>query len=452
MNLNPFKKKADKNFLKTFISRQLYSLFSEYQPIYQGQDFNSQVEDGYSSNPYVYACVKLIADACATVPIKIGHVVDQKALKGSKYYSQYPNSLDYKSLTKKAMDEIDSHEILDLLYQPNPYQSGSAFTKAFFGFKYITGNSYIEGLKPTTGINAHKIKQMYVLPSQMMEIIAGGRTEPIKGYRMLNSYGKYETLEADKVLHSKLFNPNYDDGQFLYGLSPLQAGGKPLSIANDGFKSRKYTYENMGISGILSDKTGQSLSEDEAKLLKESWQTNEAGLSNHGRVKVTSASLDWLNLGLSPVDMNIIESQRMDKSDIALCYQIPLELLNERDGATFENRKQAAKQFYIKVIVPAFNEYLDELNRWLVPAYNKNSAHQIQLYADWSVIPELQDELKELADRLDTMWWLTPNQKLEMMGEPASTDSNMDLVYINENMIPLDLSGKVKNKQEQDLK
>mgnify|MGYP003327909712 FL=1 len=51
-------------------------------------------------------------------------------------------------------------------------------------FGKLTGNRYIYGIGPETGGNASKYKELYVLPSQLMEIVSGGLMNPVKAYRL----------------------------------------------------------------------------------------------------------------------------------------------------------------------------------------------------------------------------------------------------------------------------
>ena len=66
---------------------------------------------------------------------------------------------------------------------------------------------------------------MYILPSQYVDIRASLDGRAIAGY-VVEVYGNTEQdlIPKKDVLHLKSFNPKYDnDGDFLYGQSPLQA-------------------------------------------------------------------------------------------------------------------------------------------------------------------------------------------------------------------------------------
>jgi phage portal protein BeeE len=53
----------------------------------------------------------------------------------------------------------------------------------------------------------------------------------------------------------------------------------------------------------------------------------------------------------------------------------------------------------------------DELNRWLAPQYGPN----ICIEFDFSMIPEMSEDTDKVVDQLSKAWWITPNEKREMM-------------------------------------
>jgi len=60
---------------------------------------------------------------------------------------------------------------------------------------------------------------------------------------------------------------------------------------------------------------------------------------------------------------------------------------------------------------------------------------------DTSEIPELQADKKEQVSALSGAYWMTPNEKREMMGLAAIEDADMNQVYVPSSLTPIDLSG-----------
>jgi HK97 family phage portal protein len=150
------------------------------------------------------------------------------------------------------------------------------------------------------------------------------------------------------------------------------------------------------------------------------------------RCLVTTAKFKYQQLGLSPVDLNIIESQKMDLRDICNVYGISSELLNDPDNKTNSNKAESRKALYYERIIPELDSFRDELNRWIVPAYGAN----YYIDYDLSAIPALQDDMEKVTTQLSNAWWITGNEKRAVQG--YDHDPLLDRYFIPSNLIPLD--------------
>jgi hypothetical protein len=147
------------------------------------------------------------------VPWIVYEVKDKKALKR---YKRLPSEAKRHNLARvvatkaKALEETESdNDLTRLLDRPNPYQGGHEFRENVFGFKLITGNAYIHGVKYDMGRLSGRIGEMWVMPSQLTEIVASNDPEHIiRGYR-LNWYGVARELEipADEVSAHEVLQP-----------------------------------------------------------------------------------------------------------------------------------------------------------------------------------------------------------------------------------------------------
>jgi len=143
---------------------QVYSLPTAFQP----ENLEEYVKEGYNTNPTVYSIINYISRNASRVPLRLYKVTDEKALKRVKAYD--PFSIEGNKIRKKALEEIDDHPLVEILEQPNPYMGQSLFIEQAVGYKLITGNTYIHGLAPDGGMDSGKFVQLYLLPSQHMEI------------------------------------------------------------------------------------------------------------------------------------------------------------------------------------------------------------------------------------------------------------------------------------------
>ena len=289
------------------------------------------------------------------------------------------------------------------------------------------------------------------MPSQFMKINTGGWSQPILNYE-LEMDGNKIIRPAEDVLHTKFWNPNYSNGQFLYGLSPVEAGSRPVEISNSAFETRKYSYENMGAYGVLHGGAAGSLKQDEAKLLDDSYLEKFGGNKKANRIMIAAAFLQWTQFGMSPVDLDIIKSNGLDKSDIGLLYNIRIELMNNTESTTYDNVLQAKKSLYTETVIPAARDLADELNRWLVKRYNDIQKTNLVLIPSFRDIPVLQDDYEKLHKMvLDDVKnaILSRNEGRKILGRDEVADvPNMNAYTLPRNYIDIsNMEGLVDNTE-----
>jgi HK97 family phage portal protein len=448
-----FEVKKLNNELSTVLSQlsgyqtTLYGWLNNGQPVQMADNTFTYVQQGYQWNADVYSVIDLILQKLAACTPIVYEVTKENAGSVQKYRNlmqsgQKDALIKAKAIELKAMKETYMPQISDLLLNPNKYQTYQDWVKHYGGFYLLTGNTYnyYNGINPAN----RKWGEMYVLPAQFMQIISGGPFEPIKGYRVINQrfFGSdmYD-FEASSVSHLKTFNPNYTNyGSQLYGQSPLMAYRLTMQKNMDGRKEANKQMVNGGARGILSPKAGAPpLNSDQAKDLKEQISKRVSSSSTEliDRLYASAAGLDWQQIGLPVAEMMLLESLLFDRTDICNCYHVPVQLLNNTEASTDNNMQHAMKQFIYNAVMPLANLISDRLTRDICPAYaNGNKTYVIQL--DPTTLPDMQDDMQNVATWMNTSWWLSPNQKLQGMGFGTSKEANMDKIILPSNMMLLD--------------
>ena len=334
-------------------------------------------------------------------------------------------------LKKKALVELHNTDLHKLLERPNPAQSYASWLTELIAFGKLTGNRYIYGIAPETGNGAGKYKELYVMPSQLIEIISGGYMQPVKEYA-IEYNGQYK-IPADQICHIKDFNPYFDgSGSHLYGQSPLRAGLRSMTTNNEAVQTGVKYLQNQTARGVLMSDEGD-LNEVQAQQLKDKFRKNFQGADNAGDIIITPKKLSWVNFGLNASDVSLIEQYNASIKDLCNIYNVPVTLLNNTESSTFNNVKEAKKALYQNCVIPELNKIQDELNRWLAPKYGE----KLCIEFDYSVIPELQEETEKVVNQMAQAWWLTPNEKRAAMSFGTDEENPiLDDYYIPANLIP----------------
>ena len=139
--------------------------------------------------------------------------------------------------------------------------------------------------------------------------------------------------------------------------------------------------------------------------------------------------MGYLPLGLSLADMDVSTLSGIDFTKLCNAYKFPEILLNNQDSSTFNNVSQAEKLLYTNSILPNIYLFRDALVNGITPMYMDGIKRTVEI--DISEIPALQDDMKQQAEALNTMWWITPNEKRDIMQFEELEDPMMNQIIID---------------------
>jgi HK97 family phage portal protein len=427
-----------RNGLKAFNSQQTNESYNRFiydvlgtNAISNNQYNQDYIDKGYKFNPTIYSLVQLISKAAITVPYKVYQKLDESAVK--EYKGLLSDGLNEESvfrsklMRKHIFEEVQHSALGKLLERPNPAQSFSVFLQEFISFGKLTGNRYVYGISPDNGENAGIYTQLYNLPAHLIEIKSEGIFKPVSKYTMVYNKSQYD-LKAEEVLHIADFNPDYQgDGSHLYGQSPIEAGMRVLTTANEAVETNLKFLHNQSARGMLSPED-ETITPTQAQQLKDALRRNYQGSKSANDIMITGKKFSWTNFGLSTSDLQLLESYNATIKDLCNLYGVPVQLLNNTESTTYDNYRIARKVLFTNAIIPELNKIRDEFNRWLVPQFGDN----LYFDFDYSAIPELMPEQKQLVDNLSKSYWLTSNEKREAAGYGVDEDNDI----MNEYLVP----------------
>lgn len=421
------------------LNQMLYN-YVMHSSVYQSDNPQGYIDNGYMLNADVYAIIKRISKTAASCPFVLHEIKSKSdALKyaGMSRMSNQKNHELHK-LRKKAFAPVTDNPVMNVLKNPNPDQSAFEFWENYLGFKLLLGNGYIYGAGPDAGNNAGQFQQMYILPAHLMQIVSGGIMEPVAGYKMMYR-GTTQTLPAERVMHGRNWTPDYSGpASHLYGLSPLRAASQVLMMSNDAVTASAKMFTNMGAQGVLymDDPQAQAWTKEQQQAMNDSYNNKYGGPNKAGTPIITSSKVGWQQIGMSPVDLNIIESQKMTQRQLCNIYGMSSSLLNDPDNKTYNNMEQAKKELITNAVLPELISLRDDLNRWLLPGYDKTGRFYLDF--DISVFPEMAEDLETMATTLVKCTWMSTNEKRESYGLDPMPDPLMDKILIPNNVMLLD--------------
>jgi HK97 family phage portal protein len=424
------------------------------KPVIMQDKAKEYVDQGYATNADVYAIISRIAQRSSAIPLGLFEVVDKKAFKAYKACLSGTSEDKIKAFKyqMKALKEIESHQILEVIKNPNKMQGEAEFREEAIGYKLLTGNSYLYGGKPEGGPNKGKIISLEVLPAHFMDIVPGDTFNPVKEYQQ--TFGAKLKFKPENILHMKYWNPFAEEGQRLYGMSPLKAARLIMMQSNNGQIRNAATLESGGHRGLITPETeDDSFTMTQAKDIK-AMVTKPA--TKAGEITVTDARVKWQQIGMSPVDLDIINSLQINRRQLCNIYKMPSQMLNDGENSTYSNMQEARKAFITDAVLPELEAFVDGLNRWMVAEYNRAENTNYYIGYDLNSIPELQDDLEKLVAQLKDADWLTYNEKRLVQGYEAHKHPLADELFVSMNKVPMsqledssDISEEVKALKQQ---
>jgi len=387
------KRKKDKGLVQYFP----YG-FSLYLPMANGEararGFLELARAGYFKNMTVFSCVKLIASSIASL-----------------------DPLLYRQ-DKNGKEEIETHEILDLLQRPSSdYMSFEQFMEAAASYLLLAGNAYI--LKLRAGEKG-KPKALTLLRPDLVTVQYTNEITEYR-YQIGNQTVRYT---PDDIIHVKEFNPLHP---FL-GVSRLEIAMLGVEVDNEAhIWNSKLLKNNMRLEGIF--KTNQQLTPEQIRSLQESLKDFE-GYLNAGRHLILQAGLEWEQISISPKDMDWVNAIKMNRREICAVFGVPPELLGDSEQKTYSNYQEARKAFYEETIIPLANIIFTSLSNGLCAEWDRT----LYLTYDRDNIEALQENRAERYNYIDRAWWISLNEKREATG--YSPVPGGDSIMIPANLIP----------------
>jgi HK97 family phage portal protein len=426
-------------------NQSVFKFLNDGSVIWMPDNPEGYIKDGYYTNPDVYAAIQTIVNLATVAPLNLYRVKPDQKKAYQKYKSLCAgipdaNNLQQRSVFKtKALEEVDSHKILDRLNKPNEYQTLTEFLANIYGFRLATGNFYIYKAKSEVG--TPEVMKLYILPTQYMNIESGGIMSPVKKY-IYNFNATKEGFTPDLIIHNRTWSLDYSyAGSHLFGISPLKAARRSITMSNDGRTAQTTMLKNTGAKGLLAMNVkesglAQSPTREQLQQIKDDFREDSGGMQNIGKVNVSVGKFEWFNMGMSAVDLSILESAKWSQQDICKVFGISPVILGDLSASTDNNYKHAKVSAITNAVIPLLRSVADSLNNGLVTEFDKNGDYVLDF--DLSVYSELQEDLKSMVDYLEKAWWLTPNQKLTQMSYGESVDPNMNKIYLPASLMTMD--------------
>jgi HK97 family phage portal protein len=347
--------------------------------VWTPRDYESLAREGFGRNPVAYRCVRMIAEAAASVPLAV-----------------------FQGGERAGAD----HPLARVLARPNPEQGRAELFEALYANLQTAGNAYLEaageGFEEVYGLRPDRVK---VVPGPSGWPAAYDYTVGARTVRLARAADGFSP-----VLHLKLHNP-VDDW---YGFSPLEAAASAIDVHNASGAWNKALLDNGARpSGALmyGAKDGERLTSEQFETLRAELGERHQGAMNAGRPLLLEGGLEWKPMAWTPADMDFIAGKHAAAREIALAFGVPPQLLGIPGDATYSNYREANAAFWRGTVVPLATKTAGAMTAWLAPRFA-----DCRIEADLDHVPALQPERDALWARLEAASFLGEVERREMAG------------------------------------
>ena len=272
----------------------------------------------------VYACVRLLAESVASLPLHLYRITEGSGGK------------------EKAKD----HPLYKILYrQPNPEMSSFSFRETMMTHLLLWGNAYAQIVRD--GKNG--VLGLYPLLPENVEV---DRDEKGKLYYIYHAYTNEVPGENNKDIYFKREEILHIPGlgfNGLVGFSPIammkNALGATLAVEKYGSAFFKNGAQPSGVlehPGVLKN----------PEKIRENWTDVYGGSNNAHKVAVLEEGMQYKPISLPPEDSQFLSTREFDVEEICRIFRVPPHLVQDLKRSTFNNIEHQGISYVQYTLMP----------------------------------------------------------------------------------------------------
>ena len=358
----------------------------------------------------VYACVKVISETVASLPLNL-----------------------LKELTNGDSEKAKQHPLFTLLKDaPNSEMSSFTYREMLMTNLLLWGNAYSLIKRNKLG----QIVELYPLKSKNMKVERDAVTNKIK-YIYTNNKGITTTYTPKQVLHIPAFS---FDG--VLGVSPITYAREAMGIAlaTEEFGAR--FFGNGARPGGVLEHPG--VVKDPEKL-RDSWNKVYQGTANSHKVAVLEEGMKYHEIGMSPEDSQFLQTRSFQLTEICRIFRVPPHMIGDLSRSTFSNIEHQSIDFVVHTIRPWLVRWEQAIARSLLTD-EERTIYYAKFNVDGLMRGDFATRMNGYAIARQN-GWMSANEirALEDMNK-IPKEQGGDLYLLNGNMISAIAAGGAKNE------
>ena len=345
--------------------------------------------------PAVYACVRAQAEVIAQMPIKLMRRLPEG---GATTERDHP-----------------LHELIAT--RPNNYQTHFEFVRLMQARLAIRHNAFakIEG-------NASQSMRLLPVHPGLVSVRGDERTGNV-AYDIHWPDGVERDIPAPRMLHIRGFS---DSGFLGWAPSVVLKDALGAAISVDRYGQRMMA-RGLHIQGFL--RTAGLSRQQEQNLERE--LAESSGPNNAGGVKVLGGTSEWIKMGMTAREAEMLGTRRLMVEDVARMFRMPPHVIGHMDQMTRSNMEEQNREFLDYSIMPWIIAWQERLSFSLL----QPSERRAGLFFRFEVGGLLRANFRDRFEAYARAFWMTPNEIRSLEDMPRM--EGLDDIRLPLNMEPV---------------
>lgn len=272
----------------------------------------------------VYACVRVLAETVAALPLHLYRYTDGG----------------------KGKERAADHSLYKILYrQPNDEMSSFTWRETLMTHLLLWGNAYCQIIRD----GKNQVLGLYPLLPENVEVdrdeqgqlyyIYHAYTDEVPGEQNQDIY-----FRKDEILHIPGLGFNG-----LVGFSPIammkNSLGTTLAVEKYGSSFFKNGAQPSGVlehPGVLKD----------PQKIRDNWTSVYGGANNAHKVAVLEEGMQYKAISLPPEDSQFLSTRQFGVEEICRIFRVPPHMVQDLQRATFSNIENQSLNFVVHTLTP----------------------------------------------------------------------------------------------------
>lgn len=359
----------------------------------------------------VYACVRILSEAIASLPLNI-----------YKY-------------TDTGKERVYDHPLYHVLHNsPNEEMTSFVFRETLMSHLLIWGNAYAQIIRDGRG----QVLALYPLLPDKMQVDRAENGELYYIYSRNSEENPNFKETGDIILRKEevLHIPGLGfDG--LIGYSPIAMAKNAVGMTIACEEYGASFFANGATPGGVLEHPG--VLKDPAKV-RDSWHSVYGGSKNAGKVAVLEEGMKYQQIGIPPEEAQFLETRKFQINEIARMYRIPPHMVGDLEKSSFSNIEQQSLEFVKYTLDPWVCRWEQAMMKDLLLPQEKKD-YFIKLNVDGLLRGDYQSRMNGYSVARQN-GWMSANDIRELEDlNPIPAEDGGDLYLVNGSMTKLSEAG-----------